>query len=49
VAVGALSLVTKDLPAWGIYFGAPCKRLRERSRRLLELEQRLHEGHVAAS
>ena len=35
VAVGALSLVNKSLPAWGIYSGIPAKFLKERSRGLL--------------
>jgi acetyltransferase-like isoleucine patch superfamily enzyme len=40
-SVGALSLVTKSLDPWGIYFGSPVKRLRARSRKLLELEAEL--------
>jgi len=36
VAIGAMSLVTKDVPEWGIYAGVPCRRLKERSRKLLE-------------
>ena len=46
-SVGALSLVTKSLPEWGVYFGAPVRRLRARSKRLLELEQRLLEREGA--
>lgn len=38
-AVGALSLVNRDLAPWGIHAGTPARRLRERSRRLLELER----------
>lgn len=41
VAVGALSLVTKNLDAWGIYAGVPAKRIKERKRDLLDLEQAL--------
>ncbi len=41
VAVGALSLVTKDCAAFGIFQGAPAKRIAERKRDLLELERRL--------
>ncbi len=38
-AVGALSLITKTLePSWGIYVGQPAKRIKERSKRILELE-----------
>ncbi|HNA85757.1 MAG TPA: acyltransferase [Nitrospira sp.] len=40
-AVGALSLVTKSLDDWGIYSGVPVKRLKSRSRKLLELENDL--------
>jgi dTDP-4-amino-4,6-dideoxy-D-glucose acyltransferase len=40
VAVGALSLVTKHCDAFGIYAGNPARRIKERRRDLLELEQR---------
>lgn len=39
-AIGALSLVTKSLDAWGIYAGSPARLVKARSRKLLELEQR---------
>lgn len=39
VAVGALSLVTKDCEAFGIYTGNPARRIKERKRDLLELEK----------
>ena len=39
VAVGALSLVTKDCKAFGIYTGNPARRIKERKRDLLELEK----------
>ena len=35
VAVGAMSLVTKDLEEWGIYAGVPAKRLKDRKKGLL--------------
>lgn len=41
VSVGALSLVTKSSPAFSILFGSPAKRIGERKRNLLELEQQL--------
>ena len=41
VAVGALSLVTKSCKAFGIYAGNPARRIAERKRDLLELEQQL--------
>lgn len=40
VAVGALSLVNRDCRAFGIYAGNPARRVKERKRDLLELEQR---------
>ena len=43
-AVGAHTLVTKDCEAWWIYFGAPAKKLRRRSRELLALEKTLLSG-----
>ncbi len=38
VAVGALSLVNRNLDAWSIYAGAPARLVRKRNRRALELE-----------
>jgi galactoside O-acetyltransferase len=35
-AIGALSLVTKNLDPWGIYIGSPPKFIRKRSNKLLE-------------
>ena len=43
-SVGALSLVTKSLEPWGVYFGAPVKRLKARSQKLLELEKQLRQS-----
>jgi galactoside O-acetyltransferase len=40
-AVGALSLVTKPLEPWGIYAGVPARRLKDRSRALLNRETEL--------
>jgi acetyltransferase-like isoleucine patch superfamily enzyme len=37
-SVGAMSLVVKPTEPWGIYFGIPATRRRERSKKLLELE-----------
>lgn len=39
-AVGSMSLVSKSLDGWGIYVGIPCRRIKERSRQLIELEQK---------
>ena len=41
VAVGALSLVTKDCKEFGIYSGNPARRISDRKRDLLELEKLL--------
>ena len=41
VAVGSMSLVNNNLEAWGIYYGIPCKRHKERKRELLEKENNL--------
>ena len=38
-SVGAMSLVTKSLDEWGIYFGSPAKRIKDRSKKILELEE----------
>jgi acetyltransferase-like isoleucine patch superfamily enzyme len=40
-SVGAHSLVNKSLEPWGIHFGSPAKRIRDRSRHLLDLENEL--------
>ena len=40
-AVGSMSLVNSSLDEWGIYVGIPCKRMKDRSKKLLELEQEL--------
>lgn len=38
-SVGAMSLVTKSLDEWGVYFGIPVKRLKNRSKKVLEIEK----------
>ncbi len=40
-SVGALSLVNKSLAEWGVYFGTPARRLRDRSRAMLAMETEL--------
>ncbi len=39
-SVGAMSMVTKSTKPWGIYFGIPAKRIKERKMNLLELEEK---------
>lgn len=41
-SVGANSLVTKSLDEWGVYVGTPAKKLKDRSKELLEIEESLH-------
>ena len=38
-AVGAMTLVKKSCAPWGIYAGVPCKRIKERSKNLLNFER----------
>jgi len=38
-SVGAMSMITKSTEPWGIYFGSPAKRIKNRSQDLLELEK----------
>ncbi len=38
-SVGANSLITKNLDAWGIYFGSPVRRIKNRKQDLLKLER----------
>ncbi len=40
-AVGSMSLVNKPLDAWGIYVGSPCKKIKDRSKKLLEVEEEM--------
>ena len=40
-SIDAQSLVTKDIDTWGVFFGAPVRRLKNRSRNFLELEKEI--------
>ena len=40
-SIGSMTLVIKDLLPWGIYVGIPAKRLKDRHKGLLKLEQEL--------
>lgn len=44
VSVGALSLVRKSLEPWGVYAGAPVRRIKDRDRQLLQDEAAVLEG-----
>lgn len=43
-AVGSLSMITKDCEAFGVYIGAPAKKIKNRKRELLMLEEKLING-----
>ena len=43
VAVGAMSLVNTDLEPWKMYWGIPVKCMRNRSRKLLDVEKRFQD------
>lgn len=40
-SIGSMSLIKTDLNPWGIYAGIPVKRIKERNKKLLSLEQEL--------
>lgn len=44
-SVGSMSLITKDLDEWSIYIGIPCKKIKERSKNLLLLEEQFLKHH----
>ena len=44
VAVGAMSLVKKDVESWGIYAGNPLRLIRVRERGMIELEKKMNEN-----
>lgn len=46
-SVGAMSLITNPTEPWGIYVGSPAKRIRDRSKDLLELEKQFLAEHNA--
>jgi len=48
VAIGALSVVKGDCAPFGVYVGAPARRVRERSRKLLAVEARFLTDQAAA-
>lgn len=41
-SVGSMSLINKNLDDWGIYVGIPCKRIKDRSKKILMLEQQYY-------
>lgn len=41
---GAMTLVNKNLDEWGIYFGIPAKKFKERSKKILEKVKEYNNG-----
>lgn len=41
---GAMSLVNKNTEPWGVYVGAPCRRIKDRSKNILKLEEEFLAG-----
>lgn len=39
-AIGAMSLVNKTTEPWGVYIGTPARRVKSRTKKVLELEKR---------
>lgn len=42
-AVGAMSFINKDLEAWSIYAGMPSKKIKDRSKELITLSEKIKE------
>lgn len=40
-SIGCMSLVNKSLNSWGIYVGIPCKKIKDRSKKIIELEEKM--------
>lgn len=38
-SIGAMALVTKETESWGIYAGIPAKRIKDRSKNIIEIER----------
>lgn len=39
-SIGAMTMVTKNTEEWAIYFGMPARKIKNRSKKLLELEKK---------
>ena len=44
-SVGAMSLVKRDLDGWNVYAGCPLRKLGERNRKLLKIEETIREQY----
>jgi len=43
-SIGAMSLITKSTEPWGVYFGSPARRIKNRRKELLELEEQFNKS-----
>jgi acetyltransferase-like isoleucine patch superfamily enzyme len=43
-AVGALSIVNKSLDSWGMFVGQPARKIKDRSKNILKLEEKFLES-----
>lgn len=41
-SIGACSLITRNCEEWGIYVGIPAKKIKNRSKKILELEKKMN-------
>lgn len=46
VAIGALSVIRKNCKSYGVYLGNPARYLKDRSRKIVELEKQFYLGGV---
>lgn len=49
VAIGALSLVNKSCEEFGVYIGTPIKKVKNRSKNILEIEEDLYKFRLVSS
>lgn len=45
-SIGAMSLCLKSVSEWGVYAGVPIRRIKDRDKRILQLEKELMERHT---
>lgn len=44
-AIGAMTFISKSLDPWGVYLGIPARRVKDRSKEILKLEQEYRESY----
>lgn len=42
-SIGAMSFVNKELEEWSIYVGIPCKKIKERNKKVIQLAKKIEE------